>query len=152
LLDTLTPDAMSAPADDARLRNDGMPKELVWRYRRDQQVLYIRAEQEPNDRGYGLVWRHPDGTSRAVRVSSLAMLYDRLRLLEEQLGDDGWELLAKDQRAPNRLPTPICDKCGPQRAVETTQRSATLVHFRCTGCQATWLVPKPGTRASRQSA
>jgi hypothetical protein len=124
-----------------------MVSQIIWRYRRHRDVLYIRAEHQPPDHAYGLTWRNPDGTSRAVRLSSLAMLYDYLRLLEEQLGVDGWELLPANQRAPNRLPTPICDKCWPQRAIETTRRSATHVHFRCTGCHSTWVVPKPGAPA-----
>jgi hypothetical protein len=128
-----------------------MPTEMIWRYRRDRDVMYIRAEHQAPDHAYGLVWRHPNGTSRAVRLASLAMLYDHLRLLEEQLGVDGWELMPSQQRAPNRLPTPTCEKCRPQRAVETTRRSATHVHFRCTGCHATWVVPKPGLVASAES-
>ena len=121
-----------------------MLDEMVWRYRRDQEILYVRAAHHASDHAYGLVWRQPNGTSRAIRLSSVAMLYDYLRMLEEQLGVDGWELLPANQRAPNRLPTPICEKCWPQGAVETTRRSVTHVHFRCTGCHSTWVVPKPG--------
>ena len=121
-----------------------MLSQIIWRYRRHRDVLYIRAEHHAPDRAYRLICRYPNGTSRAIHLSSLAMLHDHLRVMEDKLGADGWEQLPADQRAPNRLPTPICATCWPQRAIETTQRSVTHVYFRCTGCDHKWTVAKPG--------
>jgi hypothetical protein len=117
---------------------------LNWRYRRDAQVLYVRADYELTDAEYVLHWHHPDDATRVMRLSTVTLVYDYLRAIETQLGADGWELLPANQRAPNRLHTPLCPTCPLDRHVETTKRSNTHVHFRCTGCGHVWVVPKPG--------
>ena len=116
--------------------------ELVWRYLRDHEVLYLSASRANAD--YLLVSHFPDGTSQTSRTANLAGLYDHLQLLEQQLGAQGWELLPMNQRAPNRLPTPVCETCSTDETIETTSRTPTHVHFRCMQCDHRWIVPKPG--------
>ena len=122
--------------------------QLIWRYQRQRDVLYVWAHPQRADRDYSLICRYPDGTSRTLGFPKLAPLYDYLHLLENELGAEGWELLPVDHRAPNRLPTPICNTCWPRKPVETTLRTLTHVHFQCAGCHYKWVVPKPGVLAS----
>ncbi len=119
-----------------------MQQRLIWRYRRDGQVVYVRAEHEGGD--FRLIWQRPDGTSRSVRMANPARLFDYLNRIEEDLGSDGWELLPVNQRAPNRLATPLCDICAPGPPAVAIQRTTTHVHFECPSCHRTWIVPKPG--------
>lgn len=128
----------------------GADNPLHWRYRRDHDVLYITAQFEPRDAKFVLVSPVAEGSSRAVRVSTLVALYKHLQMLEARLGAEGWELLPVSQRAPNRLRTPVCTTCGFHVAVEVTRRTPTDVHFRCSGCGEAWVVPKPGPEASKQ--
>jgi len=106
-------------------------------------MLYVTAQCQ-SDAGYVIVCRFPDGRSRAAQLGTLALLYDYLQTFEAQLGADGWELLPVQQRAPNRLRSPSCDVCPIDRMVDVTTRTRTHVHFRCSGCGHTWVVPKPG--------
>jgi len=76
----------------------GVDNPLLWRYCRDQEILYVTAQWQA-DAGYVLVCRFPDGQSRAERLGTLAVLYEYLQTLEVQLGAEGWELLPVDQRA-----------------------------------------------------
>jgi len=46
-----------------------------------------------------------------------------------------------DRRAPNRLPTPACPRCGDDRQVVGTIRTRRFVYFRCQGCGE--LLPHP---------
>lgn len=121
----------------------GVENPLLWRYCRDQEILYVTAQLQ-TDAGYVLVCRFPDGQSRAERLGTLAVLYEYLQTLEAQLGADGWELLPVDQRAPNRLRTPTCEECPVDQHVDVITRTKSHVHFRCAGCGHVWVVPKPG--------
>lgn len=128
-----------------------MGNPLVWRYRRDQDMLYVTAQSQ-TDAGYVLLCRFPDAHSRVVRLGTLALLYDYLQTLEGQLGADGWELLPLDQRAPNRLRPPACEQCPIDRYVDVITRTKTHVHFRCSGCRHVWVVPKPGLPPEQMSS
>jgi hypothetical protein len=123
---------------------------LQWRYTRDKQVLYVTAEYAPSTADYELVCHRLDGTREAMHFSALRRLYDYLGVLERQLGAEGWELLPLEQRAPNRLRTPMCAICPIDRHVDVTARTPTHLHFRCSGCGYTWVVPKPGPPVSAQ--
>jgi hypothetical protein len=121
---------------------------LQWRYGRLQQVLYVTAEFTLYDADYVLAWDQPDSTRHFMRFSTLGRLYDYLSALEKQFGADGWELLPGDQRAPNQLRPPACETCPIDKPIDVTTRTRTHVHFRCSGCGRTWMVPKPGPRLS----
>ena len=126
----------------------GEGKSFVWRYTREHEVLYVEAHHHTAGGEYLLTWRYPDGTSRSIRLLNLALIYDALHGMEEQLGREGWQLLPPDLRAPNRLLTPSCRACQTDRQVETSTRTPTHVQFRCTGCGYVWIVPKPGVVSS----
>jgi hypothetical protein len=118
---------------------------LRWRYLRDSDVLYLTAEYVAAQNEYVLVIDQLDSTQRVMRFAAIGLLYEYLGTLERQLGATGWELLPVDQRAPNRLRTPICELCLVSHPVEVTHRSKTHVVFQCSGCGYRWVVPKPGT-------
>jgi hypothetical protein len=121
-----------------------VPTSLVWRYRRNEQVLYVHTEHTATWADYLLTYRYPNGKCRTMRLSSLAQVYDALHKLETELGAQGWELLPTDRRAPDRLRPPTCETCW-AKPVEVPTRTTTHVTFACTGCARTWVVAKPGS-------
>ena len=47
---------------------------------------------------------------------------------------------SKDRRSPNRLPTPMCGRCGTVESVIPVIRTTRFVYFRCQQCRE--LLPK----------
>ena len=120
---------------------DGKP--LVWRYGREQEVLYVRVEQQIASEELQVTCHSSTGMVQGMRYANLVRLYDALHRLEQDLAADGWELLAVNRRAADRLQRPTCERCS-CHTVEAVARTTTHVLFRCNGCHREWSVIKPG--------